>query len=99
MPSWSAGGHGLQTLWAACKTVAVSRDLGPSTRVAHNGGDASVKDKQEFQNDEGEFAKSARGFQLTAACALKSNALFTLGPRRIEVYSSPSRLTRIEVGG
>lgn len=67
--------------------------------VAHNGGDASVKDKQEFQNDEGEFAKSARGFQLTAVCALKSNALLTLGPRRLEVYSSPSRLTRIEVGG
>ena len=59
----------------------------------------SIKDNRDFQKDGGETARTARGFKLTAMCALKSSALFTLAPRRLEVYFSPSRPTRIEVGG
>ena len=74
--------------------------MDPSTQARRiTEGILSIKDEQNFQNDGVETARSARGFKLTAMCALKSSALFTLAPRRLEVYSSPSRLTRIEAGG
>jgi hypothetical protein len=66
------------------------------TREAHHGG---IKDERNFQNDGDETSGFTRGFKLTAMCALKSSALFTVAPRLLEVYFSPSRLTRIEAGG
>lgn len=59
----------------------------------------SIMGNRDFDNDGDETARTARGLELTTTCALKSRSLFTLAPRRLEVYFSPSRLTRLDVGG
>lgn len=68
-------------------------EVGTKHARAHHEEMVSIKDARSSRiKERTQGTGSARGSRLTAMCALKSSALFTAAPRRLEVYLAPHGL-------